>query len=343
MDEMTGNKKKGVVLIQIGTPESPEIADVKKFLNNFLMDPYVITIPWALRFVLVRGVIVPLRAAHSARLYHGVFTKNGSPLKHFLYSLAHSLETTLGPHFTVRPAMRHGSPSIQQALEEVLAAGTRVLTLIPLFPHATLSTTETILAACRQLIAQKWPALEVRTVAPFFANPEFIKALTDITTRSTTVTTEKHFVCSYHSVPLSHLKKTSHCSCHRSPTPTCEDPGCYHAGCLKTTKLLAERLGFDESRVHHTYQSQMGRASKWLGPSTHDLMSHLPGAGVKEIVVVCPGFLTSCLETIDEIGVRARDEFLAAGGKSFSFVPSLDDDPSWCRVLGNMVENGPFL
>ena len=339
MNDSTPKKKWGVLLIQVGTPDAPDLPSVKKFLESFLMDPEVITLSWPVRWLLVKGYIVPRRAAHSAQLYRSIFTPEGSPLKWSLRALASSLAAGM-PHalYTVRHALRHGSPSSPQALGELLAEEIEGVTLIPLFPQGASSTTASAVGACYKWIKRACPGLLVRSIGPFYDHPLYIGALSARVAAFAPHIKESHLLCSYHSLPLSHLKKGAPCGCHLHPQAGCTHEGCYHAQCLATTRLLAASLGVKGDMVHHAYQSQMGRVARWLGPSTHEEVVRLAANAVKDLIVVCPGFLNGCLETIDEIGVRARHAFLAAGGSTFVLIPALDDDPAFSALLSAMVE-----
>ena len=337
MNRDTVHKKWGVLLTQVGTPKEAQLPAVKAFLGDFLMDPNVITLPWPLRYLLVKGCIVPLRASRSLHLYRSIFTDEGSPLLISLGSLAAALAKRLPePSFVVKHALRHGAPSLDEAFASLKSEQVTGVVIVPLFPHTTPATTGSIIAVCRTWLEKNAERCEMRTIAPFYDHPLFINAATE--RMSGMIGPQGHLLVSYHSLPLAHLKKMSSCDCHRIPQADCKSSTCYHAQCTATTRLIATKLGINEQRLHHAYQSHMGRAGGWLGPFTHAVATGLAESGVSDLTVACPGFLSRCLETMEEIGGRLRHAFLAAGGKTFALVPALDDDALWSDALASIIQ-----
>jgi len=294
-----------------GSPDAPTKEAVRRYLKTFLMDPHVIDLPWPLRALLVHGIILPRRPAESARKYREIWTKEGSPLVHCSKQLADGLGIEVG--------MAYGEPSYKDAIERLLASGIDEIVLLPLFPHHAMATTGACIAAAKAAIGNR---ATLRVVPPFHTDPSFIQPLAQ-----SLADVDEHILFSYHALPLRHLEKTG------SPD--------YRFQCLETTLAIATAAGIPEERYSVAFQSRMGRA-KWTQPYTEEVLEKLPGLGKTRLAVICPSFFCDCLETLEEIGIRGRETFLAAGGKSFRLIPCLNHSPAAFQCLETLMSHAPL-
>ena len=296
----------GVLLVNLGTPDGPDIASVKRYLAEFLSDPRVVEIPALLWQPILRGIILNTRPRKSAEAYQQVWQPEGSPLAVITKAQATALEGAFGPDVTVDWAMRYGKPSIRERLEAMRAAGVDRLLVAPLYPQYCAATTATVNDLVFDTLKRwRWqPAL--RTLAPYSDAPEHIAALaTSVQADLAALDFEPQaLVTSFHGMP--------------ARTLLLGDP--YHCQCQKTARLLGEALGRD---VVVTFQSRFGRA-KWLEPATDETLEALPSRGITRIAVVAPGFAADCLETLEELAIRGRESFVEAGGTHFAYLPCLN-------------------
>ncbi|MCZ6854122.1 MAG: ferrochelatase [Gammaproteobacteria bacterium] len=328
---------RGILLVNLGTPKSPEVADVRRYLNEFLMDPYVLDVPWMLRRLIVSGLILPFRPARSAAAYASIWDSRGSPL--LLHSTA--LEASLASHFPMpcALAMRYGEPSIENKLNELKSQGVRDLLLVPLYPQHAESTRTTSIEAVHKILSTNKVDMSVRVLAPFFDRPGYIDSLAATIDEYLTSQWD-HLLLSYHGLPERHITQVdptgSHClqfdDCCTTPSPAHES--CYRYQSYRTSTLLAERLQISAERYSVSFQSRLGRLP-WLTPYTDEVLQQLPSRGVKRLVVACPAFIVDNLETLEEIGIRGRKTFLAAGGHELNLVPCLNDNADWVRTLAH--------
>ncbi|MDP2310162.1 MAG: ferrochelatase [Pseudomonadota bacterium] len=323
-----------MLLINLGTPDAPETAEVRRYLGQFLMDARVIDIPTPARWILVNLLITPTRAPKSAKAYRAIWRKDGSPLLVYSRALSAAVEKELGQPVTL--AMRYGNPSIEAALE-ALGEVDR-LVVVPLYPQYASSSTGTALEALFAALSRRAFVPPVSVMPPFFDDPGFLDAQAALA--RPLVDGADHVLFSYHSLPERHIRDAS---------PGCElttrcclppsgrvPPSCYRAQCLATTRGLVSRLGLAEGAFSESFQSRLGR-EEWLKPTTDKVVPELARRGVKRLAVLCPSFVADCLETLEEIGVRARDEFLAAGGEELRLVPCVNDDPTWAAALARRI------
>ena len=331
---------RGILLVNLGTPKSHEVADVRRYLNQFLMDPYVLDVPWILRRVIVSCLILPFRPGRSAAAYASIWEPEGSPL--LLHSRA--LETSLANHFpfACALAMRYGEPSIENKLKELRDQGVRDLLLVPLYPQHADSTRTTSIEAVQKLLSinnNETGDMRVRVLAPFFDRPGYINSLAAIIEEGLTRQWD-HLLLSYHGLPERHITRAdptrNHClqsnNCCANPSPAHDT--CYRHQSYRTSKLLAERLQIPDDRYSVSFQSRLGRLP-WLTPYTDELLQQLPSRGVKHLVVACPAFIADNLETLEEIGIRGRATFLAAGGTELTLIPCLNDNADWVKALAH--------
>ena len=292
-----------------GSPEAPEEAALRTYLKEFLMDPYVIDLPWPQRALLVYGLILPRRPAESAKAYAKIWTENGSPLVHCCSDLAKGLGVEVG--------MAYGKPSIKDAIERMLAEGVDEVCLLPMFPHYAMATTGSCIAGVKAALNNR---AALRVAPPFFDEPTFIQPLAE-----SLAEVDEHILFTFHGLPERHLEKDA-----RTAN--------YRIRCLETSRLIATAAGIPEERYTVSFQSRLGRA-KWLEPYTEETLRQLPSRGIKQLAVICPSFFCDCLETLEEIEIRGQKIFLEAGGESFRMIPCLNNSPAAVLCLETLMSN----
>ena len=318
--------KRTILLVNLGTPDAPTRSAVRRYLTEFLNDPYVIDIPQPWRFLLVNLIIIPFRVAKSTRLYRRVWTPEGSPIAFHLKNLSANLQRS-NPDLQIYSAMRYGSPSLPEVLHQIHAEGVTDLEVIPLYPQYAASTTETIIARVRKL-AEELPGLRnLQFVRQFYDRPAFINAFVE-RVRTYDPHTFDHVIFSFHSLPERHLNRIhphqscSDCSCvHSMPE---YGKACYKATSYETARRIAAALGLDPQLYSVAFQSRFAR--RWIGPFTEDRIEVLARSGVKRVLVVAPSFVADCLETIVEIGMDYKELFERSGGEELVMVESLNED-----------------
>ncbi|MFZ5478529.1 MAG: ferrochelatase [Myxococcota bacterium] len=314
----------GVLLVNLGTPDSPAVPDVARYLREFLTDGRVIDLSPAARWALVNLVIVPFRSAKSAHAYRSIWTAEGSPL--MVHSRALEAALRARAPMPVALAMRYGRPSIAEGLA-ALGDVARIV-VVPLYPQYASSTTGTALEAVYRALAARTDVPAVSVVPPFFDDPGWLDAQAALVPRDV-----DHVLMSFHGLPERHVTGTPGCElsdtcCARVP------PFCYRAHCVATARALGERVGLPWSL---SFQSRLGR-ERWLGPATEDEIARLAKAGVKRLAVACPSFVSDCLETLEEIGMRGGEVFREHGGERFVVAPCVNADPAWVEALARMVQ-----
>ncbi len=309
-----------VVLCNLGTPDAPTPAAVRRYLAQFLSDPRVIEIPKPLWWLILHGLILRIRPAKSARKYASIWTPEGSPLKVWTDKQATMLAGYLGERghrLEVRYAMRYGQPAIGTVLDELKAAGVTRVLVLPLYPQYSGPTTASVYDAVMSWAAQVRHLPELRFVNHFHDDPGYIKALVRrVSDHWLANGRPDRLVLSFHGVPQRTLMRG--------------DP--YHCECLKTGRLLGEALGLTSTQWVVTFQSRFGKA-KWLQPYTEPTLIEMGRQGVGRVDVLCPGFVADCLETLEEISLEARSAFIQAGGKEFHYLPCLNDQHQWIDAL----------
>ncbi|HEX8525568.1 ferrochelatase [Allosphingosinicella sp.] len=311
--------KVGVLLINLGTPNSPEPGAVRLYLKEFLSDPRVVEIPQLVWQPILRGLVLTTRPRKSARAYRQIWTEEGSPLAAITARQARALAGAFGENVLVDHAMRYGKPAIRERIETLNAAGCERILIAPLYPQYCSATTATANdEAFAQLRRMRWqPA--VRTLPPYHDDPSYIAALARVTADGLKALDfqPQALIASFHGMPERTLRLG--------------DP--YHCHCRKTARLLAEALGRE---LTVTFQSRFGR-SKWLEPATDKILAALPAQGVKKVAIVAPGFAADCLETLEELAIRGRETFLTAGGTDFAYLPCLNDSPAGIDMLRSII------
>lgn len=316
----------GVLIVNLGTPESPEPGDVKRYLKEFLSDPRVIEIPAVIWQVILRGIILNTRPKKSAEAYSKVWTDRGSPLLVITQDQAAGLQQRLGDAVLVRHAMRYGKPSIPTELKALQDAGCDRILLAPLYPQYSGATTATVVDKAAEYLAEtRWQAA-LRTLPPYHDDPAYIDALEADTLRQLRGLdfVPEVLLLSFHGMPLRTLELG--------------DP--YHCHCRKTARLLAERLatadGYENMRIETTFQSRFGRA-QWLEPATDDTLIAEGEKGTKRLAVTAPGFSADCVETLEELAIEGRDEFLEAGGEQFAVLSCLNVSDAGMKMLESII------
>lgn len=315
----------GVLIVNLGTPQAPTPAAVRRYLAEFLGDPRVVEIPPAIWRPILHGVILRVRPKKSAAKYAAIWTAEGSPLKVWTEKQAKLLQGYLGERglpAVVRYAMRYGEPSVAAQLDELKQAHcTRVL-VVPLYPQYSGTTTASVIDAVCDWAQRARSLPELRFVNRYHDAPAYIEALArTVLDHWQREGRAPHLLMSFHGVPERTLQLG--------------DP--YHCECRKTARLLAARLGLHDEHYSVTFQSRFGKA-KWLEPATDATLHSLPARGVKHVQVICPGFAADCLETLEEIAIEGRASFLAAGGEQYEYIAALNDHPAWINALAGLVQ-----
>ena len=333
---------KGILLVNLGSPESPEPKDVKRYLGEFLMDERVIDIPVLARTALVKGIILNTRPKASAAAYKKIWWEEGSPLIVLSERLQKKLQKET--EMPVALAMRYGTMTIKKGIQELIDKGVDEVLLFPLYPQFAMATTETITVLASQIIHKDHPDVTLTHVPSFYNNEEYIEVLSATIKNHLDEVKPKHLLFSYHGVPERHIKKSditkSHCkidgSCCQTSSPAHEF--CYRHQCYETTKLVAEKLGLEKGFYSSSFQSRLGR-DPWLQPYTDVTIDNFAKDGVKKLSVVTPAFVSDCLETLEEIGMEAKDSFLENGGSEFATIPCLNDNDAWVKTIVNWIND----
>jgi len=329
--------KRAVLLVNLGSPDSPSVPDVRRYLREFLGDERVLDLPAPARWLLLEGIILRTRPKHSAHAYASVWTKEGSPLIVTSRSVREKLAARLGADTPVYLAMRYGQPSIASVVGQLAADGIQEVLLFPQYPHYAMSSWETVVVRVMEEVARQAPALRVTTVQPFYADADYIAMLHTVAAPFLAQGYD-HLLFSYHGLPVRHLRKAdssrAHCTVVADCCATCSPAHatCYKAQCLATTRAFAARAGLDPQRHSVSFQSRLA-GEPWLEPFTDKEFERLAREGKKNLVVLCPAFVTDCLETLEEINERGRETFLAAGGEKFTQVPCPNDHPTFIDFL----------
>ena len=329
--------------MNLGSPDSTEVQDVKNYLNEFLMDGRVLDYPWIFRKILVSGIIVPTRAPKSAEAYKKVWTNEGSPLVVLTENLKTSLEQFVAE--PVEIAMRYGKPSIQTAYENLLAKMPDMehVMLVPLYPHYAMSSYETAVEDAREVYKKGKYNFKLSFIKPFYNEENYIHALAE-SMKPYLQDDYDQVLFSYHGLPERHMRKADPTNKHCMKVEGCceiDSPAhttCYRHQCRTTTKLVAEQLQLPKEKIGISFQSRLGR-EEWLKPYTGMRLEELPKEGVKKLAVICPAFVSDCLETLEEIEMEGREAFLHAGGEKFTFIPCLNTNPLWVKTLAKWVND----
>jgi ferrochelatase len=331
---------KAVILMNLGSPDSPTAKDLKRYLNQFLMDKRVIDIHWLLRVLLVRGIIVPFRAPRSAEAYRKIWMKEGSPLVVITELLSRALQREVG--LPVEMAMRYGDPDPEEAFASLLKTNPQLqeVVVVPLYPHYAMSSYETAVAYAKEIYAKRAYPFTLTFTGPFYNNPGYLEALSGSIAPFLSRPYDR-ILFSYHGIPERHIRKSDTTASHCLKSPGCcetRSPAhshCYRHQVLATTRMISRMLQIPEENCEVSFQSRLGKG--WLTPFTDIRLQELPGEGVKNLLILCPAFVSDCLETLEEIEIRGRKTFMEAGGESFTMIPCLNTAPLWVKALSAIV------
>jgi ferrochelatase len=334
--------KTGVLLVNLGTPDGPDVPAVRRYLAEFLDDPRVIDINPVARWLLLRLFILPFRPAKSAEAYQKIWTERGSPLLFHGQDLAQRVRERM-TSLEIELAMRYGNPSIRAGLTALKDRGCDGLVIFPLYPHYAASSTGSTIEKVYEEVKGLWNTPYLTMMPPFFDHAEFIGAFGEIGRSVIGDFSPDHILFSFHGLPERHMKKSDetggrHCltsaSCCDAIVPA--NRNCYRAQCFATARALEVELNLPAGGYSVAFQSRLGR-DPWIKPYTDEVLMELPKRGVKRLAVFCPAFVADCLETIEEIGIRARESFIESGGQDLRLVPSLNASPVWADAVAKML------
>jgi protoporphyrin/coproporphyrin ferrochelatase len=328
--------------MNLGSPDSAGVNELRKYLNEFLTDKRVID-SWFVRNILMRSVIIPKRAPESAKAYRTIWTKNGSPLIQLTRELAEKLGAEIPEPVSI--AMRYGKPSMASAYESLIKEipDLQEVIAIPLYPHYAMSSYETAVEHAREIHREKKYGFQLRFIPPFYKDPGYIHAMAE----NMKPFLQKEFdllLFSFHGIPERHLIKSdpTHQHCLQSvdccSVPSVAHKTCYRHQCLTTMNLVAAELALPKDKFSFSFQSRLGK-QPWLRPYTDFRFQEMPGEGIKKLLVVCPAFVSDCLETLEEIEIRGKESFLESGGQEYAMIPCLNTHPLWVQTLANWVRN----
>lgn len=335
-------KRPGLLLLTLGSPAEPNTKSVRKFLNDFLLDPYVIDIAAPLRHLLVRGLISPFRAPKSAEAYKKIWLKEGSPLMVYTDRFAEKVRSALVRRFDVRWAARYGRPEVRYHLENW---DIDELYVVPLYPQFALSSTQSALDHVRAEVAQNGRKIKLHHIKDFFAEPEFIHSQAMQIRRHAESFRPDHYLFSFHGLPVHHVQKLHPKRCLRKPG-CCEKVSesnrwCYRAQSMATARSLQSALNLSAGQLTVAFQSRLGR-QPWIEPYTDIILPDLVANGVRRLLVSCPSFVTDCLETLEEVEIRLKEQFLSLGGAELKLVPALNDGEEWVQDFSSMITRHNF-
>ena len=323
-------------MINLGSPDSTSIKDVRKYLDEFLMDERVIGKSYWFRWFLVKVIILNTRPRKSAKAYKKIWWKEGSPL--IVLSKRLFDKVTKLVKFPVALAMRYGSISIIKGLKELDDKGVKNITVLPLYPHYAMSSYETVVEKVKDEVKTNFPHLKIKTVEPFYNDKKYIDLLCKKIKSTISKIEYDHILFSYHGIPISHLKISDPTNSHCYKVKDCcnnhsdAHKFCYKHQVLETTELVIKKLKIDKNKYSNAFQSRLPNEA-WLKPYTDDELVRLAKEGKKKLVIVTPAFVTDCLETLEEIAMEGKEEFLEAGGESYHYVPCLNDDDDWAKLI----------
>jgi ferrochelatase len=334
------SSKTGVLLINLGTPDSCHSKSVYTYLKQFLNDPRVIDLPKFIRYFLVNGIIIPLRYKKSAHAYQQIWTSDGSPLLINGQHLVNAVREVFDESVQVELGMRYGNPSIASAVDKL--KNCQKIIAIPLFPQYSSAATGSAVEELLRVVSQQWNIPEINVTKDFFNNTDFIHAYACLIRENLKDKKIDKLIFSYHGLPERHINKSEcHSLCSRleqCPRPDLLNAYCYRAQCYETSRLIAEKLSLSSSDYVVSFQSRLGK-TPWIKPYTDLILPELRQKNIDTIAIVCPSFVSDCLETLEEINIRARTQWKELGGGEFIFIPCLNQHPLWVEALINMVKS----
>lgn len=329
-------KKKGVLLINLGTPRSPMVKDVGVYLFEFLNDYRVIDIPWILRKILVNFIIVPFRSFSSSKEYKKLWTEKGSPLAYHSEELLKKVQVKLPNNYTAHLAMRYYKPSIKQVLKEMKMANYDEIIILPLYPQYASSSSGTAIEEVMKYISKWWAIPKLTFISEFHEDPGYIESIL-MRANAYDLDSYDHILFSYHGLPTRHISKLKLENCN-SNTCKCQSNNryCYKSNCVATTKILATKMNLDASKYSICFQSRLD--NKWLTPFADKEVIKLAKSGAKRVLVFSPAFVADCLETTVEIGGEFKELFMENGGTDLDLVPSLNTEERWVQAVSDLIQ-----
>jgi protoporphyrin/coproporphyrin ferrochelatase len=336
---------RGLLLINLGTPDEPTTAAVRRYLAQFLSDPRVLDINPVGRWLLLHGAILRTRPAKSAHAYQQIWTERGSPLLFHSRDLAAAVQARLGDGWKVALGMRYGNPSIESAFRELRAAGVDRIVVLPLFPQYASSSTGSAVEELYRVAGAELTVAPIEIRPAFYDDPGFVAAFVAVGRAALDGFAADHVLFSFHGLPERHMKEGDPSGRHCLASPDCcaaiteVNRNCYRAQSFATARELAGRLELADGGWTVSFQSRLGR-TPWIKPYTDLVLDELAARGVKRLAVFCPAFVADCLETLEEIGLRARAQFKAAGGDDLVLVPSLNATPAWADAVAAIAQRG---
>jgi protoporphyrin/coproporphyrin ferrochelatase len=334
---------RGLLLMNLGTPDAPEPGPVRRYLREFLSDPRVLDISPALRAFLLNVVILPRRPKQSAEAYEKIWTERGSPLLYHGLDLAAKVQSLVRDRYHVELCMRYQNPSVKSALEGFRRRGLDDFVLFPMFPQYSSAAWGSAVVKVFEEMGALWDVPSVQVVPPYYDHPAFIEAFAAVTRPVLDDVRPDYVLHSYHGVPERHCTKSDPSGEHCLKREDCcgalveVNRFCYRAQCFATARALAAALGHTEKDYEVAFQSRLGK-DPWIRPYTDEVVPRLAREGIKRLAVLCPAFVTDCLETIEEIGMRADEDFRAAGGEKLTLVPSLNASEAWAQAIVRLVD-----
>jgi ferrochelatase len=334
--------RRAVLLMNLGTPDSPRPSDVRRYLREFLGDPRVLDMPGPLRALFLYGAILPFRPRVAADAYAKIWGPEGSPLLVHSRALRGALASQLGDGYQVELAMRYGKPSLSGAVERLARSGAESILVVPLFPHFAASSTGSALAAVYRCAGKLWNPPHLEVLPPYFEAPRFIDCLAGAAREAVGQAKSDHLLISFHGLPERQIRKSDPSGSHCLSRPDCCEQAaaprsvCYRAQSRATARALAVSLGLSEGEWSLSFQSRLGRIP-WLRPYTDEVLPELAQRGVRHLAVSCPAFTADCLETLEEIGIRASEQWQTLGGSQLTLVPSLNSRPDWVHALADWI------
>ena len=329
---------KAILLVNLGSPRDLKLSSIKEYLTEFLTDDNVIDLPKIIQKILVKNIIVPFRSKKTQEAYNSIWKKDGSPLILNTKSLAKKLSDKT--NYSVEIAMRYQYPSIKQAIEKLINKGCKEIIAVPLYPHYAQSTIFTTENKIKEISTSLGGNLKISFIRPFYNEEGYINALTSLIKESLPSDFD-HLLFSYHGIPERHVKNTDPSKTHCLKVKDCcnikadAHQFCYRHQVLETTKLCAKKLNIEKEKWSVSFQSRIGPG--WLKPFTDKVLDELPKKNIKKLAVVCPAFVADNLETLEEINIRAREQFIHNGGIEFTYIPCLNDNNNWVDFLSNYI------
>lgn len=325
--------KRGLLLVNLGTPKNTDISSVRSYLRQFLTDKRVIDLPSLIRYVLVHVFILPFRSKQSARAYQSIWTKQGSPLLFHSQNLMKQVQNAAGSNHEIALGMRYGEPSIMAALNQLKDCES--ITILPLYPQYSSAASGSAIEEVFRILSS-WDLIpSITVIRDFFQHPTYIKAQAQIIKKH--FDEQSYILFSYHGIPERQITKSSCKLICIKPCPTSREniKECYRAHCYQSSQLLAKELGLSDNNYSTAFQSRLGK-TPWIKPYTDEVLAELIAKGIKRLTIVCPSFVTDCLETLEEIGIRARQQWITLGGKELMIIPSMNTDPIWVNAIIEM-------